>query len=101
MAASYQEAFLRSIAEGMDAIQSPLPATPGEPGSHLQFQISLLRLMNQKWPIPDQQWADRKMTGKKTGSQAGAPDQSPSAQVRELEQLHNSGTAKVRLKTRS
>jgi len=28
--------------------QSPVPGSPGDPASHLQFQISLLRLMSHK-----------------------------------------------------
>jgi hypothetical protein len=71
---------------------------PGDPGSHLQFQISLLRLMEQKW-------TGHKVTGKKapgqTTHQKAASKAGPSVQVEELERLQHSRPDKVRLRARS
>lgn len=87
--ASYKEASLWPIALVMDSKLSRRSGSPRDPGSHLQFQISLLRLMGQK------------MMGQKAGPKAGPLFPVPSDQVRELERLQHSGPAKVQLKTRS
>ena len=68
--------------------QSPVPGSPGDPASHLQFQISLLRLMSHK------------TMGKKDDSKVGRVHVS-SAQVTELERLQHPRRTTIRLKTRS
>jgi hypothetical protein len=87
----------------MDPNQSPQLGSAGEPGSHLQFQISLLRLMDQKWT--DQKWTENSMD-QKTESKVGSSVQGPSLQVPsrpviELERLQHCGPANERLKTQS
>jgi hypothetical protein len=72
----------------MDPNQSRLPGSPGDPGSHLQFQISLLRLMEQKWTgrrMTDQKALGQKVPHQKTGSAAG-----PAVELEELERLQHS-----------
>jgi hypothetical protein len=69
-----------------------LPGSPGDPASHLQFQISLLRLMDQKW-------AGHKASDWQAGAKVGPAI--PSAQVIELERLQHPRRTPVRLKTRS
>ena len=86
----------------MDPNQSTRPGMPGDPGSHLQFQISLLRLMEQKWTshrTRDKQTAGQTVTHPKAGSKVWSKV-GPSAQVEELERLQHSGPDKVRLKAR-
>jgi hypothetical protein len=78
----------------MDPNQSIRSAEAGDAGSHLQFQISLLRLMAKKS-------LSHKMTAQKAGSRAGSPVLSPSAQVMELERLRHAQPANVSLQTRS
>jgi hypothetical protein len=78
----------------MDPNQSTRSATPGDAASHLQFQISLLRLMAQKS-------MGHKVTHQKTGARAVSPVQSPSVQVTELERLRRPQPAKFPLQTRS
>jgi hypothetical protein len=69
-----------------------MPGSPGDPTSHLQFQISLLRLMDQKW-------AGHKTTDQQAGLKIGRA--MPSAQVIELERLQHPRRTTIRLKTRS
>jgi hypothetical protein len=85
------------------------PGSPGDPASHLQFQISLLRLMGHKMigqkmtgqKMTGQKMTGRGMTGQKGGAKIGSSLQAPSAQVVELERLQQPQPAKVRLKPRS
>jgi hypothetical protein len=82
----------------MDPNQSRLSATPADPGSHLQFQISLLRLMAQKSMAQKSTGENQKSIGPKltsVGSKSGT-----SVQVMALERLRRPLSAKVLLKTR-
>jgi hypothetical protein len=88
----------------MDPNLSSRSGAPGDPGSHLQFQISLLRLMAQKSMA--QKSMGQKMTGQKAldqkaRSKAWQSVQAPSAQVMELERLQHAGPGEPRVKTRS
>jgi hypothetical protein len=76
----------------MNPTRSLVPGSPGDPASHLQFQISLLRLMDQKW-------ACHKTKDQQAGSKIGRA--TPSPQVIELERLQHPRRATIRLKTRS
>jgi len=62
---------------------------PGDPGSHLQFQISLLRLMAQKSMA-------QKSMALKAGSKVGSSVQAGSAQVMDLERLQHARPVKPR-----
>jgi hypothetical protein len=79
--------------------QLALPGSPGDAASHLQFQISLLRLMDQK--MMDQKRVGPKTMDRKDGSKVGPTVQVPSVQVMELERLQHPRRAMIRLKTRS
>ena len=79
-----------SIAYGPQSVTRS--GSPGDPGSHLQFQISLLRLVGQKWvgekwvgqQRVGEQWIDPKSIDQKAGPNAGS-----SVQVLELERLQH------------
>jgi hypothetical protein len=82
----------------MNPNPSPRSGSPGDPGSHLQFQISLLRLVGQKWvgqKYAGEQGIDPKSMGRKAGPNAGS-----SVQVLELQRLQHPLLAAMRLDTR-
>ena len=85
----------------MDPNQSTRFGTPGDPGSHLQFQISLLRLMAQK-TMAQKTMAQKTRNQERTGRNAAGPkavsNVGSSIQVQELEQLQDSSYAKVQLR---
>ena len=83
----------------MDPNQSTPPESHSDAGSHLQFQISLLRLMSQK----TSQKTSRKLMGPKRGEGAGSKVEpsiaASSIQVRELERLQHARPTSFRLQT--
>jgi hypothetical protein len=79
--------------------QPAQPRSPGDPASHLQFQISLLRLMDHK--MMGHKMTGQRITGQNRGAKIRSSVQEPSAQVMELERLQQPHLAKVRLKPRS
>jgi len=85
---AYQDASALPIVLFMHLHPSSVPGSTGDPASHLQFQISLLRLMSHK--TMDQE--DRSKVGLM---------QVPSSQITELERLERPRRSTIRLKTRT
>jgi len=87
----------------MDPNQQTRSGSIGDPASHLQFQISLLRLMEHK--VMEHKVTDSKITDQETavqevaGGKAGSSIQSPALQILELERLRHSAPAEVRVTT--
>jgi|SRR6185312_11487911 len=98
----------------MDPNQSTRPATSRDTETHLQFQISLLRLMAQKSmaqksmaqkSMAQKSMAQKSINQKPTGRNTAGPNTAPglntpvhlgsSIQVEELERLQHSSFAKV------
>lgn len=93
--ASYLRGRAWPIALHMNPNQSP--GSAGDPGSHLQFQISLLRLMGQK--MPDPKMMGQNMKDPNIGDPAPVSNGPvTSVQVTELERLLRPRSARVRIK---
>jgi hypothetical protein len=88
----------------MDLNQSPSSEPSCDPGLHLQFQISLLRLMEQKsmeQKTTDQTRMGQKTMGQKTLNQQAGSKEGTSAQVAELEGFQRRRQVPVGLNTPS
>jgi hypothetical protein len=78
----------------MDPNQSPGFGSLGEPESHLQFQISLLRLVGPD--LINQKWVDQESISSRSKDRKVGPNFRSSVQVLELERLQHPLLAAVR-----